>query len=141
MQPRERGAERREVLRPHAAGPDAFEEGADRRRAAAELPQRRAVPARDRRRAGLAVPRQVLHQPEEVGQLGRVHALLIERQDEVAAFGAQRVVGILDALRDAAEGEQPAEVVIAEEAAQRLVRDLGVDRHRLNPPRTWRGRA
>ena len=37
-------------------------------------------------------------------------------------FGAQRVVGVLHALGDAAEGEQFAEVVVEQEGAQRLVR-------------------
>ena len=45
------------------------------------------------------------------------------------AVGVEEVVGVLDPLGDALEGEHGAEVVGLEEPRQLLVRDFGVDRH------------
>ena len=117
------------MLRPHPARPDARQEGGDRRVPPAQVPQRGAVAAAHRLRADQAVLRQMLHQAEEPGQFRRVHPLFIQGQDEVAARGLQRVVGVFHALGDAAIGDHGADVVAGRKVRQRLVGDLGVNRH------------
>src|SRR3954453_23656914 len=72
---------------------------------------------------------QMLHQAEKPRQIGRVDPLLVERQDEVAVRGAERVVAVLDALGDAAERDQPADLVVRQEGVKRVVGDFGIDRH------------
>ncbi len=74
---------------------------------------------------------QMAHQADEPGQLGRVHAALVEGQDVVALRGAQGVVAVLHTLGDAAEGDQGADVVLAQELGELAVGDLGIDRHAL----------
>ena len=82
---------------------------------AACLPHRRrsadAVPPAHRLRTDQPVLGEMLHQADEPGQIVGIDALFIEREEEVAARGAQRVVGVLDALGDAAEGDHGADVV------------------------------
>ena len=93
--------------------------------------------------SGQTMPRrgQMLHQPEEPGQLRRVYPLLVQRQDVVARGGAQRVVGVLHPLGDAAERDHGAQVVFRQERRQGVVGDLGIDRHvRLGPPMRRTGR-
>ena len=77
---------------------------------AAGLPaeRRSASPSRrvDRHRAWQALPREMLHQAEEKRQIGGLHPLLVEGQDEPAALGHQAEVGVLDPFGDAAQAEQ-----------------------------------
>ena len=89
-----------------AARPQAVQEGRDGGGLAGQRAQRVAVAAVDRRGAGDAVRRQMLHQAEEERQILRVDALLVERQDVLAARRGQQVVGVLDALGDALEGDR-----------------------------------
>jgi hypothetical protein len=79
------------------------------------------------------VLREVLHQAEEPGQIVRIDALFVERQDEVAGRGAEGVVRVFDALGDAAEGDHGADVVAGQEGGQGVVGDLGVDGHQKRP--------
>ena len=111
------------------ANPQAVEKGDDRGGAAGQAPQRFAVARAHRLRAGDAARRQMLHQADEERQIGLVHPLFIERQDELAGFRAQEEVRILDALGYALERGDAAEVVAREERAERFVRDFGIDRH------------
>ena len=117
------------MLRPHPARPHARQERGDRGMAAAQPTQRHAIAPMHRQRADDAAPGQMLHQAEKPGQVGGVHPLLVQRQDEVARRGAQRVVAVLHALGDAAERDHAADVVVRQEGGQRLVGDLGIDGH------------
>ncbi len=94
---------------------------------------RRALPSRPRTGCGQVMPRpaRCSISPEEPGQLRRVHALFVERQDEVPGRGAQGEVAVLDPLGDAAEGHHRAQLIAFQEQGERLVRDLGVNRHPL----------
>ena len=69
--------------------------------------------------SGHCTPRlgQMLHQPQEEGQVFGGDALFIQGQDEGAAVGLQVEVGILDALGDALEGQGGADIVTAPAAA------------------------
>ena len=87
-----------------------------------------------------AVRGQVLHQAQEPRQFGRIHALLVERQDEVAGGGPQREVAVLDPLGDAAEGDQVADVVVGQEIGEGFVGNFGVDGHGV-PNQNERGPA
>jgi hypothetical protein len=71
----------------------------------------------------------MIHEPEEEGQIGGFHALFVEGEDELPRFGFEHEVGVLHALCDAAIGDQPADVVIRQEAGEGLVVDVGVDGH------------
>ena len=82
-----------------------------RRRPAGNAAESLAVAAVHRQRAADAARRQVLHQAEEERQIGFRDALLVERQDVGAGLGAEQEVRVLDALRDALEGQEVAEIV------------------------------
>src|SRR5271169_877960 len=71
----------------------------------------------------------MLHQAEEIGQVGLVYPLLVEREEEEAGAGVDEVVRILDALGDAFGGQQLADAVIRNEGGKFLIRNLGIDRH------------
>ena len=80
-------ARRRRNGRRAAGAPRRRQERDDRRRPAGKPAQRLAVAVVHRQRAGDAAPGEMLHQAEEEGQVGRVDALLVERQDELALLG------------------------------------------------------
>ena len=61
-----------------AARPDAGQKGGDGRVPVRQHAERLAVAAVDRLRAADALPRQMLHQPEEPGQIGRIDPLLVQ---------------------------------------------------------------
>ena len=140
VQRRQRGTHRPAMLRPHPARPDARQERGDRGMPPAQMPQRHAVAPVHRQGADDAALRQMLHQPEEPGQLRRIHALLVQGQDVVARRGAQRVVAVLHPLGDAAERHHAADVVVRQEGGERLVGDLGIDRHARLRSRRQEGR-
>ena len=77
---------------------------------AAGLPAQRAhrvaVAAMDRLRAVDAARREMIHQAEEERQVLGVDALLVEREEVLAARRGQQVVGVLDTLGDALEGHR-----------------------------------
>ena len=98
--------------------PHAVEEGDDRGRPARDLAEHLAGAVLDRLRAGDAARVQVLHQAEKERQVVGGDALLVERQDEIAAAGVDQEVGVLDALGDALVGQQLAEIVAGEEARE-----------------------
>ncbi len=129
MQRRQRRTHRAAMLRPHAARPDTGQERRDRGVPPAQMPQRHTVAPMHRQRTHDAALCQVLHQAEKPRQVRRVHALLVQRQDEIATRGAEREIAVLHALRDAAERHHAADVVIGQEFRQRLVGDLGINRH------------
>jgi hypothetical protein len=75
----------------------------------------------------------MLHQAEKERQFAAGDALLIEREDEMAGFGVEQVIGILHALGDALEGQQRAKVIGGEKRAQLLLANIGIDGHRSLP--------
>jgi hypothetical protein len=83
----------------------------------------------DRPRAVDAALGQMIHQAEEERQVARIDALFVERDHVLAALGGQHVVGVLDALGDALEGDRPADVVVGEKGLELRVADFRVDRH------------
>ena len=80
---------------------------------------------------GQVMPRacQVLHQPEKERQILGRDALLVEREDEIAAAGMDEKIRILDALRDALVGEQFPDVVTGEKGPKVFRHHIGVDGH------------
>ncbi len=129
VQAGERRAERPAMLDPRPAHRDALQERHDHGRPAAELPEGRAVAGADRLGAGEAVGGQMLHQPEEERQVVQLHPLLVEGEDVGTRGGVQDEVGVLHPLGDALVGQEIADLVGGKEGGQRLVRNLGVDRH------------
>ena len=129
MQVGEGAADRGAVERLDAARPHAGEKADHRRRTAAQLPQRDAVAAVDRQRAGDAVLRQMLHQRDEERQVPRRHPLLVEGQDEIAVRRGEEEIRVLDPLGDALARQHLADVVERDKGAQLVVGDIGIDRH------------
>ena len=88
-------------------------------------------PARFFTGSGQVRPRlaKVFHQPEKERQIALGDALLVERQDVIAAAGVDQEIRVLDALGDALVGEEIADVVTGEEAAEILRRHIGIDCH------------
>ena len=72
---------------------------------------------------------QVLHQAEEERQVLSRHALLVERENEIAAAGMDEKIRVLDPFRDALVGEQLTDVVIGEKGRKLLRHHVGIDRH------------
>ena len=72
----------------------------------------------------------MLHQTKKIRQLGDFDPPFVQRQDEVALCRAECEIAVLDALGNAFAGNGRADVVLGEEAGQRIVRDLRIDRHR-----------
>src|SRR5690606_26237188 len=83
----------------------------------------------DGRRTGDVSAGQMLHQPQEKGQITGGNPFFIERQNVRAARGVDDVVRVFDAFGDALVGEQLADVVAAEEVGQVIVADFGINRH------------
>jgi len=81
-----------------------------------------------RRRHGDALQRQVLHQPQVVGQLFCGQPLE-QRQHPLATRRGGVVVGVLDARTDALQVGQRAQTQALEERVGLVEADLGVDRH------------
>jgi hypothetical protein len=71
----------------------------------------------------------MLHQPEKPGQIGRVDALFVKREDEIAGRGFERVVAVLDALGDAAERHHAADIEQVEKLGQGVIGDFGINGH------------
>src|SRR5262249_11950986 len=71
----------------------------------------------------------VLHQREEIGQGSSGDPLLVEREDVGTGLGVNQVVRVLNALGDALERSQRADVVACDEGFELLVGDVGVDGH------------
>ena len=122
--PQQAAMPRRNPPRPHA-----LEEADDGHRAPAQLPERIAVAAVDRRRAGGALGRQMIHQAQEKRQVVRGHALFIEGEYVGVAVGLEEVVGVLDPFGDSLVGDQLADVVFGKERPELVVRNFGVDSH------------
>ena len=129
MEPSERLAERGAMLDARPPHPQAFEEGDERRRPTGKLFQRVAVAVADGEGAGDAARREMLHQRQEVRQVFRANALLVQRQDVAAALGVDQIVGVLHALGDALERGQRADGVACDEGFQLFVGDVGIDGH------------
>src|SRR5262249_43657159 len=102
---------------------------------AGERAQGVAVAAVDRPRAVDAARGEMVHQAEEERQVRRVHALLVEREEERTARRGQQVVGILHALGDALEGFGFADVVFGKKGFEFRVADFGIDRHQATSAR------
>ncbi len=131
VQSGQRGADPGAMKRVDAAGPHAGQKGDDCRRPAAQLAQRFAVTRPHRRRAGDAVMRQMVHQPDEKRQILARDPLLVQGQDEIAALGRQQKIRVLDPLGDALARQHLADVVQRDKGAQFIVTDFGIDSHAL----------
>jgi hypothetical protein len=112
-----------------ATDPHALEKGDDGGRPPGELAEGGAVLHPHRLRAGEAARREMLHEADEEGQVGGIHALFVERQDEAAGRGMEQEVGVLDTLGDALEGQELPDVVAREMGRELLGGDIGIDGH------------
>ena len=60
----------------------------------------------------------MLHEPKEKRQVFRVDPLFIEREDEVAGVGVQKIIGILNPFGDPFQGKNVAEIIVARKLAR-----------------------
>src|ERR1700748_3684430 len=98
MQAAQRGTHRATMRHPNPTRPDTRQERGYRRMLPAQRPPPRSIPPTDRLRTDQTVLRQMLHQADEPRQVARIDPLLIQRQKEVTAGGAQGVIRVLDPL-------------------------------------------
>ena len=127
VQPREFAPELGTMGHVWPAHRNPVEEGDDRRRAARQPADGRAVLHPQRHGADQPAPGEVVHQPDEEGQLLFVHPLLVEREDVEGLRGVEQEIGIGDALGDALEGEQIADAEARHEGGELVIRHFGVD--------------
>jgi hypothetical protein len=71
----------------------------------------------------------MLHQAKEERQVFLRHALLVERENEIALAGVNEEVRVLDAFGDTLVGQEFADVVAGEKAREIVGRDVGIDSH------------
>src|SRR5262249_3763930 len=134
----------RAVRSARSTNPHAVEESDDGRGTLGEVAQGLASAVLDRLRTGESARRQVFHKVEKERQIRGGDALLIQRQNKVAAARMEQKIGVLDALGDPLIGQQIADVVVRKEFLQVLRDNVGIDRHRASYsaaslPRSGRG--
>ena len=83
----------------------------------------------DRRRAGNACFRQMLHQADEEGQVARIDALLVQSEDVAALLRFEKKVGVLDPLRNAFLGNNIPQIIMIEKGQKVFLFNRRVDRH------------
>jgi hypothetical protein len=113
----------------HPPRPDARQKRRDRRRPPRQPEQIPAIAAAHRQRATQPLRRQMLHETQKPRQFGGIHALLVQRENEIPLRGLQRVIAVLDPLGDAAERHQRADIIARQKRLAGLVRDFRINRH------------
>src|SRR5262249_38528352 len=94
VQPRERTAERGTMSWRGPSNPHPIEEGDDRRRPSCDRAENLALTVLDRLRTGDVAAGEMFHEAEEERQILCRHALLIQRQDEIALAGMDQEVRV-----------------------------------------------
>ena len=87
----------------------------------------------ERARHGQPAIGQMIEQREEERQVARIHALLIERQDEASALGLDQIIAVLDPFGDPLGRAQRAQTIGCEEHGHLLGRNMRVDCHGTSP--------
>src|ERR1051326_2303527 len=85
------------------------------------------------RRAGDIGAREMLHQAQVEGQVLRLDAHLVEREDEASVLCLQVIVGIRNAFGDSLEDVGFAKIVLLQEDFQLFERNIGIDGHAQSP--------
>src|SRR5579864_1212429 len=96
-------------------------------RAASQLMKLPPPGIRDEARDPAATSGKMLEQIDEERQVGLLHPLLIERQDEPAGGGFDEVITILNPLGNALCGDQLADLVSGEKRGHLFSGDVGID--------------
>src|SRR2546430_7190114 len=129
MQSAKRLANRRAAVDAWASAPHAFEESHDCRRAARDPAERAAMSIPYRLRAIKSVTGQMLHEPKEKRQVSFVDPLFIEREDEIASIGMQKIIGILNPFGNSFQGKNVAQIIAGKKASEVRLADFGIDSH------------
>jgi hypothetical protein len=133
MHPAQRLAGRARLLRRRMRQRYAFQKLDQAGRAARDRLDLDAFAILQRARHGQSAIRQMIEQREEEGQVARIHALLVQCQDEAPTLGLDQIIAVLDALGDALERSQRAHAIAHQQRGHLLGRHMGVDRHLLPP--------
>jgi hypothetical protein len=87
----------------------------------------------DRKRAGNAALRQMIHQSQKERQIARFHPLFVKRENVGTAFCVQQEIRILDALGNALVGQENPCIVVGEKVLELDLVDVRIDRHSSSP--------
>src|ERR1700730_8866355 len=71
----------------------------------------------------------MLHEPKEKRQVSFVDSLFIEREDEIASLGVQKIIGILNPFGNSFQGKNVAKIIVAKKASEVRLVDFGIDSH------------
>src|ERR1700737_1353428 len=83
----------------------------------------------------------MLHEPKEKCQVAFIDRFFIEREDEIAGIGVQKIIGILNPFGNSSQGKNGTKKKDAKKGiAGRLV-DFGIDSHGAPARLNARGRA
>ena len=69
----------------------------------------------------------MLHEAEEEGQIGFLHALFIKRENQRVLGGMQQEIGVFDAFGNALVGGEAADVILREEIPQIIFGDVRIN--------------
>jgi hypothetical protein len=71
----------------------------------------------------------MLHEPKKKRQVSFVDPFFIEREDEIAGVGVQKIIGILNPFGNSFQGQHVAKIIVAKKAGKIRLVDFGIDSH------------
>src|ERR1700736_5843356 len=71
----------------------------------------------------------MFHEPKEKRQGSFVDPLFIEREDEIAGVGVQKIIGILNPFGNSFPGQHEDKIIVAKKAGKIRLVDFGIDSH------------
>src|ERR1700731_2348771 len=71
----------------------------------------------------------MLHEPKEKRQVAFIDPLFIEREDEIARIGVQKIIGILNPFGNSFQGKNVTKIIVAKKASKVRLIDFGIDSH------------
>src|ERR1700720_2700372 len=82
----------------------------------------------------------MLHERKEKRKVSFVDPLFIEREDEIAGIGVQKIIGILNPFGNSFQGTNVAKIIVAKKASEVRLVDFGIDSHGASARLNARGR-
>src|ERR1700730_750486 len=71
----------------------------------------------------------MLHERKEKRQVAFIDPLFIERKDEIARIGVQKIIGILNPCGNSFQGKNMTKIIVAKKASKVRLVDFGKDSH------------
>src|ERR1700732_2001797 len=82
----------------------------------------------------------MLHEPKEKRQISFVDPLFIERENEIAGVGVQKIIRILNPFGNPFQGKNVAKIIVAKKAGEVRLIDFGINSHGASARLNTRGR-